>query len=131
MRELLPLAEVIKHRDASMIGLPDCSITFNTHALWVEFKLYPMARAWEGLDDLALAAECLKKAVEESPTQASKVKSLHRASWALYVIWVKKTCVLVIDPVTLEFRRFKGSSPSAEWLSALLREWTSFPHPRL
>ena len=41
--------EVIKHYDASMIGLVDCSVTIPDHrfTLWREFKLWIPTKKWD------------------------------------------------------------------------------------
>lgn len=128
MRELLPLAQVVKHRDASMIGLPDFSITHNTHVLWCEAKLFVLPRKWNG-DAPGLASELTKKAQEDSPTQTEMMKKMHRASASLYVIFVKKTFVALVDPETLSAWTFNNSSLAAQFLADRMNHWTPVPFP--
>ena len=100
LRETLPGCVVVKHRDASMIGLPDCSITYGGHVLWLEFKLFEWKK-W--MDDFKtnhdLGMELLRLATESAPTQRAMMDKLYQASASLYVIWIKKTSVLIVDPV--------------------------------
>lgn len=87
MRARLPGAKVIKHRDASMIGLPDCSITWNKRIFWVEFKLWVPPVSWdsnEGAPYLDLA--------EKSPAQYAQMLEFGRQAHAsFYLVWVKKS----------------------------------------
>ncbi len=87
-RQTVPGAEVIKHSDKSMIGMPDASITYNKVTLWLEYKFIgPKTKGvtaqfmhngdWE--------APMVAKA---SPTQYNMMKRLATAGHAWYVFWV-------------------------------------------
>lgn len=85
LRKRLPEAVIIKHRDASFIGLPDCSVTFNGSAFWIEFKLWQPPKKWDGVtcDVQAIA--------EKSPAQYEMMKRMARAAnCAWYIVWAKK-----------------------------------------
>jgi hypothetical protein len=85
LRKRLPGAVVVKHRDASMIGLPDCSVTFNGRTWWIEFKLFRPGARWDGRLNVPAIANA-------SPTQREMMNRLLNASGgrALYLVWVKK-----------------------------------------
>lgn len=101
MRQRLPNAEIIKHHDASMIGLLDCSITHNDHIWWAEFKLftppvkwsYPCGRIVDGKSAVAAADGEIpyEKIAAESSTQFALAKRLARAARTWYIFWVNKT----------------------------------------
>jgi hypothetical protein len=82
LRRELPGSVVVKHRDASMIGLPDCSVSWHQRTLWLEFKLINLPRS--GVIDVL-------KIAEASPVQYEMMKKLCRQSFgAFYIIFVKK-----------------------------------------
>jgi hypothetical protein len=85
LRKRLPEAVVIKHRDASFIGLPDCSVTWGDRVTWLEFKLWQPPQKWDGetCDVPAIAAK--------SPAQFDMMKKLNAAALAMYIVWAKKS----------------------------------------
>lgn len=90
--ELIDLkAEVIKHYDAAMIGLADCSVTVGDHrfTLWLEFKLIIPTKAWSRERG---PIDYVKIAKGKKGTQFATAKRLN----ALYIFWVNKS-----DHVTL------------------------------
>ena len=85
LRKRLPDAVIVKLRDASFIGLPDCSITFRRYAFFVEFKLWQPQKRWDGKCDV-------QKIAEKSPVQFEMMKRLYRSAMnAWYIVWAKKT----------------------------------------
>lgn len=123
LRELMPKAVVVKHRDASMIGLPDFSVTVNTHVLWGEAKLYK----WEGwmspADPEALAGRLVTKARAGAETQNAMMNRLHEASCAVYVFFVKKSFVVMATPDLKWAGVFMRQSEAAEQLARWLTAW--------
>jgi hypothetical protein len=97
LRERLPDAVVIKHRDASFIGLPDCSITYRKRILWVEFKLVSMKLKWDPRNPPL--EEIMAEIVKASPVQHAMMQRLASAGNSCYVVWVKKTGVFVQWPL--------------------------------
>jgi hypothetical protein len=85
---------VIKHYDASRIGLVDCSVTIPDHrfTLWLEFKLWIPPKKWDGV-----TVPYLKIAHAEKGVQLATARSLN----ALYIFWVNKSAhVTLWDPRT-------------------------------
>lgn len=134
LREGLPGSVVVKHRDASMIGLVDCSVTYGGHVLWLEFKLYSVPRSWDWLEEasaLEAAAFLLAKARKDAPKQFDLACRLHEASRCLYVVWLKKTCVFIVDPVSLACIRVKRTIQAVDLLKALMGGWPRSDDPQL
>lgn len=102
LREAVPGALVFKHRDASMIGLPDCSVTYNQKAFWFEFKLFPMKNKWIDWRHSYAIDECMIEATKKAPAQRELMNRLATQCPAYYIIWLKKTCVAFVHPLTLE-----------------------------
>lgn len=90
VKERLRGSIVVKHRDASMIGMVDTSITFQGRTLWAEGKLYALPRSGDPGPDFWRA-----KAMQESPAQARMVSNYNCTSACIYIIWIKKTCVYI------------------------------------
>jgi hypothetical protein len=126
LRKRMPGAVIVKHRDSSMIGLPDFSITFRGHVIWLEAKLYNMPKRFSY--DWSIF---LKKAQEGSPTQAAMMGRLAKASASLYLIWIKKTCLLVFEPISGQCKQVKNSSEGVELIYDILNQWDSPPFPGL
>lgn len=87
LRKRLPEAVVIKHRDASFIGLPDCSVTFRGRVFWIEFKLWVPGKRWDG-------QTCNVQAIaEKSPAQFDMMRRLYKSAIAqvFYIVWAKKS----------------------------------------
>lgn len=87
LRKRLPDAVVIKHRDASFIGLPDCSVTFNGRVWWLEFKLLTKTLSFGDVERVAA----------KSPVQYKMMMRMDSAATeANYIMWIKKTewCVV-------------------------------------
>jgi hypothetical protein len=85
LRKRLPGAVVIKHRDASFIGLPDCSVTYNGRTYWLEFKLWQPPKKWDGTSCPVISI------AEKSPVQYKMMQRLNFAAVAFYVVWAKKS----------------------------------------
>lgn len=86
LRKMLPGAVVVKHHDSSMIGLPDCSVTWRRKIAWLEFKLWVPPKRWEG------GIIPCQHIAEASPTQHRMMLSLaEQATLGMYVIWAKKS----------------------------------------
>lgn len=93
LRERLPGAVVLKHSDTSMVGLPDCSVSYRGKTIWLEFKLitptkievhHNAERGWS-------FGRYWIKAREDSPTQAAMVDKLdEQTQGAWYIFWVRK-----------------------------------------
>jgi len=88
LRKRLPYAVIIKHRDASFIGLPDCSVTFRGRVWWLEFKL---------ITTKTFKVKDIKKVAAKSPVQYKMMLRMDcAATEANYIAWVKKAgwCVV-------------------------------------
>lgn len=134
LREDLPGSVVVKHRDASMIGLVDCSVTHQSHVLWLEFKLYPVLPSWDWMEDgdvLEASAFLLAKARKEGAKQFDLACRFREASACLYVFWLKKTCVLIVDPVSLCCARVRRTSDAVAWLALHMQAWQAVRWPSL
>lgn len=131
LRQLLPGAEVIKHADSSMIGLPDCSVTFNTHVAWLEFKFDLLDNKVEDLlgDPEMLALFLLARHRKGAETQYEKVCSLGRQALGLYVFFVHKTCVVLLEPNTLACRKVEDATEAASLVAKLMRSWRAHSAP--
>ena len=88
LRRALPGAEVIKHRDGTMIGMVDASVTARKKTLWIEYKFigpntkgvtaeFMKSGAWSA-HDVAMA----------SPTQYATARRLATAGHCVYLFWV-------------------------------------------
>jgi hypothetical protein len=114
LRSELKGSVVVKHHDASMIGLPDCSITWAKKIVWLEFKLYvPGVRHQKTPAELAA----------ESPTQHAMMCRLGlQAHAAWYVIWWKKSKkILVWDPLSNEVLFEAKTTPElVDWITGWL-----------
>jgi hypothetical protein len=126
LRVLLPGAVIVKHRDASMIGLPDFSITYKGHVIWCEGKLFTPPKKKILSDD-----DYVRKAQEESPAQARMMYSMGKASWSLYIIWIKKTKIIVADPTSAVVISYSKPSQAAHLIVDLFNAWQEVPHPAL
>jgi hypothetical protein len=94
LRLALPGSEVVKHRDASMIGLLDCSVTWNKTISWIEFKRWLPSKEWSTrFEHFGASVEIpFEKIAEESPTQYDMAKRMQvQASLCLYIVWVNRT----------------------------------------
>lgn len=129
IRKALPGAVVVKHRDASMIGLVDCSVTYKTHVLWAEFKLYDWHDRFSTMNNKERALWCLEDSTKKAPTQRETAEALSRASACLYIIWIKKTQVLVVEPVTQSVVAGPSTAWAIELVADLFREWAPVPPP--
>jgi hypothetical protein len=115
LRTALPGAIVVKHHDASMIGLPDCSVTWNRKIAWLEFKLIVPSR-YKRVDPAAIMAA--------SPTQHQLMCNYSRqAHVAFYVMWVKKSRkIIVVDPLdNQDWRVFETTPQVVEFITQCLR----------
>lgn len=88
LRRALPGAEVIKHRDGTMIGMVDASVTARKKTLWVEYKFI-------GPQTKGVTADFMKKGqwspelvAKASPTQYDMACRLARAGRCIYLFWV-------------------------------------------
>lgn len=122
----MPGAVIIKHRDASMIGLPDFSITYRGHVLWCEAKLFVLPKKKIVSDD-----DWLKKAQKESPAQANTMQELNKASWSLYIIFIKKTKVIIADPASRAIISYSKPRDAVQLIQDLFTAWAEIPHPKL
>lgn len=126
LRENLPGSVVIKHRDGSMIGMVDFSVTWEHRTMWGEAKLYALPRRKE-----MTVADWLKKAQDESPTQADMVRRLNRTSICLYFIWIKKVKLIVASPfgASWEFGDPGASAKGVGFVRNLFDEWDEHQFP--
>jgi hypothetical protein len=116
LRAALPGAVVVKHHDASMIGLPDCSVHWGFRVMWLEFKLLV-----PGLRGGWFKPE---KVATDSPVQHQMMCRLGQqchAAW--YVFWVKKSKRIVVwDPLRAETIHECETTPQlVEFISSWLR----------
>lgn len=130
MRERLPGSVVIKHSDKSMIGVMDCSITWRRRpGTWVEFKLVncPMGAMIPTVmrkrnaikpdyDWKSLVTTVGKK----SPTQWEFSQKMGREGLSFHVVWIRKTCVLVMDHAFGTFVVLKDTREAVDWIAMLL-----------
>lgn len=122
LREFIPRAEVIKHHDASLIGMVDTSITYQGRTIWAECKLYNLPRSGDpGF------GHWLAKAREESPKQAIKADRLNVAACCLYIIWVKKTCVYVGWPDGSHHVKLSGTAELVRFMAGIIARWHLSP----
>lgn len=132
MRERLPGSVVIKHSDKSMIGVMDCSITWRRRpGTWVEFKLVncPMGAMiptvmrkrnainpdfdWKGL---------LIETAKKSPTQWQFSQKMAMQGFSFHIMWVRKTCVCVMNHSMGSFRILKNTAEAVEWVAGQLEQ---------
>lgn len=121
LRENLPGAVVVKHRDGSMIGMVDFSVTWKRRTMWGEAKLYELPKRKE-----MTVQDWLRKAKEESPTQAGMAERLNQTSVCLYFIWIKKTKLIVISPsgeAWLEFDEPRASARGVQFVKDFFEEF--------
>lgn len=121
LREAVPGALVFKHRDASMIGLPDCSVTYNQKAFWFEFKLFPMKKKWIDWRTYFVIVECMIEATKKAPAQRELMNRLAAQCPAYYIIWLKKTCVVFVHPLTLSITSFETTAQAVAFIAELLK----------
>lgn len=91
LRAALPGSLVIKHHDASMIGLPDCEVLWQKKVVWFEFKLIvpPKRKAVDKVYVAELAAE--------SPRQHLFMCQLaEQTHGAVYICWVKRSSRIIV-----------------------------------
>jgi hypothetical protein len=131
LRDELPGAEVIKHADGSMIGLPDCSVTFNTHVAWIEFKFDFLDDKIEDLldDTELLSIFLLNRHRKNAETQYEKVRSLGRQALGIYLFFVHKTCVVALDPNSMSCRKMKDATEAASFVGKIMRSWRAHDSP--
>lgn len=103
LRSILPEAVVVKHRDASFVGLPDCSVHWRGLSYWFEFKLWIPTKEWSrSFKEHAELEIPYRQIAEESPVQLQMMRRLGAAatdSW--YIFFVNKTKhILLWNPVT-------------------------------
>jgi hypothetical protein len=129
LRKRLLGSVVVKHRDASMIGLVDTSITWQGRTIWAEGKLYNLPHSGDpGYE------HWLRIAQEDSPTQAEFAKKLNKTSCCVYVIFIKKTCVYIGWPDTggqpgpHVCVRVKNTSQAVERIFIMFDNWQKNPH---
>lgn len=127
MRSLLHGAEVVKHSDGSMIGLPDCSVTYGGRVAWVEFKFDFLDDRIEDLlgdeDPTFLAMFLLTRHRKNAEAQYEKVCALGRQSLGLYLFFVHKTCVVALEPTTGACRKTKDAAEAASLVAKVMRRW--------
>lgn len=101
LRLALTGAEVVKHRDTGMVGLPDCSVTYDRRpALWLEFKFYTPLKT-----KVETVTEIMAKFTDDSPTQYQWMRRAAVQGRAFYITWVRKTEVILWHPITHEYLR--------------------------
>lgn len=82
--------EVIKHKDSTMIGLVDCSVTGWGRTTWIEFKFLRPTPSWDMGDTVFLMERALRQA-KESKTQYDLAGRLMKKGRFFYMTWVKKS----------------------------------------
>lgn len=123
LRKRLPGSAVVKHRDASMIGLMDTSITWQGRTIWAEGKLYNLPKAGDpGYE------HWLQIAQEDSPTQAEFAKKMNRTSCCVYIIFIKKTCIYIGWPEGGEFVKVRKPAEAVERIFIMFDNWRKNPH---
>lgn len=118
LRAALPGAIVLKHHDASMIGLPDCQVMWVRKVAWFEFKLVVSPKRLE-VDERYLRAIAL-----ESPAQFRMLCRLQENSHlAFYIYWIKKmNRIVVVDPLSgMILKEVKNNPELVEYVTACLR----------
>lgn len=120
LRERLPQAVVVKHHDASMIGLPDCSVTYNHSVWWLEFKFFLLKRRWIGQTEEQVLRECIHDIWEKSPTQWEMMLRMDTAATAFYIIWVKKTCVFLYRPLADGYQVCRSTQDAVQAMDNLI-----------
>lgn len=98
LRKRYPGAVVIKHHDASMIGLLDCSMTYQDRVYWFEFKFYEKKRKWDDLDLEIIAEDIFLDIKKRSPAQWKMACAFNQHAPTWYVVWIKKTCIMFLRP---------------------------------
>lgn len=140
LRQELPGSVVVKHADKSFIGLPDCSVNWNSRTLWLEFKLIILIEevgkevtiktgsksqkviARFPVQEYTLERVC-RAVAEESPVQFELVKRLDIQAWAAYyVVWVRKQKKIFLwNPNSQEVvHQFSNNSMLATWIKRKL-----------
>lgn len=101
-RQRNPGAVLIKHRDSSMVGCPDASATGNGRVVWLEYK-FDLYKKWMDGPRTSpdLGRELLVRHSKGAEAQRAMMNRLNRAAASLYIMWVHKTGIFVVDPVTL------------------------------
>lgn len=116
LRQRLPQAVVFKHADAGLKGLPDCSVTYKGLTLWLEFKLLDSVSEAEDM------VSAIKKRLEKAPVQLRCVQALNRAGYALYIVWIRASKIVVFyNPVTESIVGSAGNNDGAcQWVESYL-----------
>lgn len=126
LREELEGSVVFKHHDASMVGLVDCSVTWGGRTMWLEFKLYEWQEWMTGKTTYDIALRLVAKARKAAPVQWECANKLDAASKAFYVIWVKKSFVLLVNPSCGEalMARYERTTGIIGHIAAIMRSWS-------
>jgi hypothetical protein len=94
LQELLPTAVILKHHDAGMIGMPDCSVTYKGTA-WLEFKLLIPSRrdAADPTHDFVADAIAL---CQKSAAQYRLMCRLAANGPAWHLVWIGGMKIVVV-----------------------------------
>lgn len=113
-RERMPGAVVMKHQDSGFVGMPDCSITWKGHTIWLEFKLFVPGKTWDGELDI-------KQLAMKSPVQYATCRRLAENGHCYYLVWVKKGARLELwNPYTEALYAREVSNPNmAHYISGM------------
>ncbi len=121
LREMLPGAIVVKHQDRSMIGLPDCSVTWGKRpSCWLEFKLVECPKKYQDFCELEWEA-LARTAGQKSPVQWQFMMNAARQGLSFHVVWVRKTCVLIMDHSYESFKVLSCTAEAARFLAEFLK----------
>lgn len=115
LRKALPGSEVIKLHDASFIGLPDVTVAFEKQSFWIEGKFVEMKRKWLKFSDDQIVQEIFDSVLQKSASQNEMLKRLSRCASAIYIIWVKKTCVYFVTPTGHLLERVESTKDAVDW----------------
>lgn len=129
-RETVPGAELIKHADKSMIGLPDASVTHNKRTLWTEYKFIGPKTKGVTADFMRDGVWSAQAVAEASPTQAAMVRRLATAGHALYIFWVldhqarrkKVSYIATWHPITEEWMFFSSNTQLVTFVKGMLED---------
>lgn len=134
LRKADPKGTLIKHRDAGMVGLPDFSYTSGGKTLWLEAKLVN----YEDWMAPISWPEVAQRLVERFRRSADKQYETLTRLDGLYLVCVKKTCVLFIEPSIgdpaldpKDCRRLDGPRQAALSTVLYVHEWEGRPRRRL
>lgn len=119
MRLALHEAKVIKHRDASFIGLPDCSISYRKQTVWFEFKLWIPPKTW---DQVAIPVMDVASA---SRAQFQMMLDLGReASASYYIMWAKKSKHIALwNPRTCFYHQCTTTADMIKFVANILNNY--------